>query len=272
MKGISKTATLRKINEHYDFGSTRILEVMRFKFDAPKTIRFYQERQNRLLENLKKLESQPKIQAQIEKDIKAYESFSPIIYTMAFIYSIAHFETFLNSITEALLQYYWKTLKTKNKTLTYQEILNFDSIDDLRSSLIQNELMKFSHLSISEKIKYYEERFNVNFKYEKEGDGIRENWNCIERNELIRVFSQRNIILHNGGVINEKYLNSTNEKDFKTGDELKISKKSALESIGLLFRVCGSFKEVGVKKIVFKTAKLFSLEFPAKCFHNDICN
>lgn len=249
MKKVTKTSTIRRINDVYSFGVTRILQMMQFKFDAPKSIELYQQSKNEMLSILRELDSEPDMQRHLEEEIQTFESYTPIVYTMAIIYAIAHFEAYLNGLTESLLQFYWKTLKSRNKTLTYEEALNFESIDDLKNSLIKNEMMRFSHMGMNEKIKYYEEKFNVTFKYERIENSIRKNWNCIEKEGLIKVFAQRNIILHNGAVVNEKFLNITQESNTQVGDVIKINKDDALDSIGLLFRVCDSFRQVGINKV-----------------------
>jgi hypothetical protein len=158
----------------------------------------------------------------LKDEIDSFEGHSDIVYTMSLIYGIAHFEAFFNDLTRTCLAHFWQTLKTKNKTMTHEEVLAFDNIDDLKNYLIEKEVIQFSHFGIKEKVEYLENKFHVTFSYIRQ-KGKRLNWNCIELDDLINLFAKRNLILHNRGIVNDIYLRICKNEELQIGESIEIS-------------------------------------------------
>src|SRR5207253_9330504 len=123
-----------------------------------------------------------------------------VIHPMTIIYGIAHFEVMVSEMTKVLMTYYWRSLISKDKVLSYEEILGFESLNNLKESMIEREISLISFKSIKQRINYLENKFNLKFAYTKQ-KGIRKNWNCIEFDDLIEVHSTRNIIVHNNSIV-----------------------------------------------------------------------
>lgn len=136
------------------------------------------------------------------------------IFTFCFINLIARMEAFLNDVLESV----------------YQEIGK-----DLSEDQMKKSILKFSHSSFKEKIKFLKTKFNLIFP-EIEGHFA----------NLIELFSTRNLILHNNGIVNETYLRINNESEFELGDKRVITEEYLKLSIVLLILVAKSI-EKGIK-------------------------
>ncbi|GAB5528028.1 MAG: hypothetical protein Roseis2KO_59000 [Roseivirga sp.] len=245
---VSKTSTLRGLKKEYEIATSQLLEVLKFMLQTPKRIEDYRIEKEAHLEILELLEPDSQIKDHLSNEIKSLKGQSKIVYSMSLVYGIAHIESYLNNLTRLLLRYYWKNLKTKGRTLTYEEVLNFKSLDSLKENLIEKEVMLFSHMGIDEKISFFEKKLHVEFSYERV-QGIRHNWNCIELQGLKNIFLKRNLILHNGSHVNHEYVKSTGYSDYEPGDKIAIDREYALQSLSLLMRISGSFLSVFKNKI-----------------------
>ncbi|WP_299112013.1 hypothetical protein [uncultured Winogradskyella sp.] len=248
MKRVTKTSTLKGIEEIYSSAITKILETIGYKYDVPDSINVNIDNKIAQIGLYSFKEDDQYMIHHLQEKINTLQGYTNIVYEMALVYCIAQFEAFLNDLTRLLLTYYWKTLITKHKTMSYEDVLKFETMEELKFSLIDKEVMAFSHLSIMEKVKYYEDRFHVKFSYIRQ-KGVRKNWNCIEKETLVKSFATRNIILHNGGVINEKYIFLTGEPKSKIGSSVTIDNRNSMDLMSIIFRVCDSFYQVSKNKV-----------------------
>jgi hypothetical protein len=167
---------------------------------------------------------------------------------MSIVYGIAHFEVLLSGMTRLLLSYFCKSLSTKDKYLTYEEIIKFGEFQSIQEYIIEQEVNSFSFKSIKQKITYLEKKFGLKFTYEKQ-KGIRGNWNCIELNDLIEIHSARNILVHNNSIVNKFYISENPNSKYKIGDKKEINNEYSIHALFVLFRVSDSFYSVIKKKI-----------------------
>ncbi|MEQ8413160.1 MAG: hypothetical protein RIB71_01805 [Imperialibacter sp.] len=175
-----------------------------------------------------------------------------IIQSMSLVYMVAHFEVYLSTVTELLLSFFWESMKSKEKTISYQEALSFSSTKELREHIIAKEIYKVAFGGIKDRINFLETKLNLTFEY-KRLKGVRNNWNSVELESLTEVHSTRNIIIHNNGKIDKRYLFENKTSKFKIGEHREISKEYVLDSSGVLFRVCNSLYHVARKKVTDKT-------------------
>jgi predicted nuclease with TOPRIM domain len=95
-----------------------------------------------------------------------------------------------------------------DKTITYKEAIEFENIDELIKSIRQKEILEFSHSSFKDKIRFLNKKFNLTFpEIEKIQD------------EIIELFTTRNIILHNNGIVNQTYLKQNKKSKLKLGSK-----------------------------------------------------
>lgn len=236
----SKTSVAKQVRQLARSVASRLLELLKLGFDVPEMLQkpygHFQE-----TSVIGPDETQP-------ADFSASASHIPIIRTSFFVYAVAHFDAYLNDLTGVLLKYYWQTLKTAGKTLTYEEILRYDDLEALKDDLIDKEVMVFSHLPIDGKIAYYENKFKIRFTHERQ-QGVRNNRYCVESDELNGIFAARNVIMHNGGIVNDLYIKTVRPNRYKKGDRLEIDKKTLTDAVTCLFRVSCAFEQAARCKL-----------------------
>lgn len=164
----------------------------------------------------------------LNEGISKYES---DIYAFTFINLIARTEAFLNNVLETL--YLWnKNSLISDKTVSYKEIINCENIDELVKGIRENAILEFSHSSFKDKLDLLKKKFRLNFPY-------------IEKHmpRIIELFTTRNIILHNNGIVNKTYLNINKNSEYELGVKLTINKEYIKLTFGLLVLIAKSIED-----------------------------
>ena len=193
------------INEHHD----NLREIDKFVFGTSLSYAFFQDKYSELLEQFKENDKGMKIFNDLNSKIPEYES---EVFVMALINFIARTEAFLNDLLEILFLWKKKSL-ISNKNLSYKEIIESENIDDLIKTIREKEILEFSHSSFKDKINYFGTKFNLSFP---------ELDNSLD--QIIEMFTTRNIILHNNGIVNETYLKINKGSNFELGSKRIIDK------------------------------------------------
>ena len=111
---------------------------------------------------------------------------------MSLSYLISYQEAFLKDYLKAILCDRRFLLKSK-KTLSYEEVCSYNSIDSLVSNLAQREVDSLGFGSIDDFADYYKKKFNIAFQELKGYSKLRE------------ANYRRNLIIHNRSITNELY-------------------------------------------------------------------
>lgn len=129
-----------------------------------------------------------KIYQSLEESVSIYET---EIFRYCFINLIARIDAFLNDIACSI--YLWKK-------------------PSLQEEKRKKILLNFSHLSFKSKLILFRKEFGLTFPN-------------IEAHEsdIVELFSTRNIILHNNGLVNETYLKLNQDSKLEIGDERVVS-------------------------------------------------
>lgn len=246
---MTKTSAIKKLKEIYKMFGDNLYHTINFHIKAPDSIYIYELERALSISKLRlNEEDNEKILADLEKEVKVINELPKIVPPMAIVYGIAHFEVFLAELIKLLYSYYPKSLSSKDKMLNYDSILQYDNMETLINTLIEQETNAFSFKSIKQRVEFFEKKFGLVFKYDKQ-DGIRNNWNCIEMDDLKEVHSTRNLIVHNNSIINKFYVNENPDTKFKVGSKRIVDNDYAAHALFVLFRVSSSFFAVVKKKI-----------------------
>ena len=116
------------------------------------------------------------------------------------------------------------------KTLTLDDLKSFGSIDDAESFLIDQKIESILRGSFSDWIKVLKEDLGLKLGYLDEYE-----------KELIETYQRRNLMVHNGGIVNSIYLSkvdSSYTKEVKSGDKLIVNQEyleTAIDQFHLIF-------------------------------------
>ena len=187
----------------------------------------------------------------IKSELKKITAYPELVQKLAFINIVSHFEVFFQEITWLVLRINWKAFSTSDrKSLTYKNIFQFDSHKSLLDNIISKEVQDFTYKKIRIHIEELKEKYNYS-AHEFIGYDNSEKEKEKRLLQLEEIFETRNIILHNRGYVNEKYLKVITNTDYKIGDQRKIDHEYFTESSTFLVvlgsHILNSFNEKYLK-------------------------
>lgn len=190
------------------------LNVERFLTGTRVSYSFFQDNYPDLLKEFDKKErSEEELEGmEIFKNLKesvcTYES---EIYKYCFINLIARTDAFLNDIARSIYQ--WKK-------------------PDLQEEKREKIILKFSHSSFKDKLKHLKKEFDLIFPKIEEYES-----------SIVELFSTRNIILHNNGLVNETYLKLNKSSELNLGDKRVVGEEYLKFTFVLIIIIAKSIEE-----------------------------
>ncbi|EMY59943.1 hypothetical protein [Leptospira terpstrae] len=162
---------------------------------------------------------------------------------------VSQIDILISDILKKIYSQQENSLKTSQKTLTFEEIFNYSDLEELKSRIIEREiesLLRENHLKQLEQL---ETKLNLTLFSDK--DLIA---NYIELTE------RRNLLVHTNAVVNEQYITNCNNTKFcknpvtvQKGQILEVDSHYIRNSINLVF-------EFGIKFIQIIWRKHFPSE------------
>ncbi|MGN4740451.1 hypothetical protein [Bacillus cereus group sp. MYBK227-1] len=138
----------------------------------------------------------------ILNDRESDQSLHTICSENTFKNFVSVLEDFLKEILEFLFNNYPHHVFQKKEKIELNQLLQYDSLDLLKEKIIKEKIIALSYNNLAEMISYIEKEFNVNFEFPPEIIGA-----------LVEITSIRNILVHNKGVINERFLEKHKGKE-----------------------------------------------------------
>lgn len=154
-----------------------------------KLIKLYSSYRNEQSENMVNLIKNNKTDNFL--DLKSYELFySQMCYARSFDNLLIYFKDILSEII--LKQP--NILKSK-ETERLDFILKYDSIEELQTAIAEKKIKELFYAGIDKIESYFKERLNIDLFKSKE-----------DKNDFNQALKNRNLIVHNRGVISKEYL------------------------------------------------------------------
>jgi hypothetical protein len=135
------------------------------------------------------------------------------------------FQCYIVSIIREVLSVQPRVLMNAQPTLSLEYIFQFNNYEELTSDIVESKVIDLSYQGFQKLKQWCTERgipIVVATKLE---------------NNLIELISLRNIIAHNRGIIDKKYLSIVQESKYKLGAHREIKVEELFESVSLLNRV-----------------------------------
>jgi hypothetical protein len=116
------------------------------------------------------------------------------------------------------------------KAITLDDLKSFDSIKDAENYLIDQKIESVLRSSFSDWKKVLKDEIGLKISYLDDYE-----------DELIEIYQRRNLMVHNGGIINSIYMSKITDKlskGKKIGDKLQVSKEyleDAIDKLHLIF-------------------------------------
>lgn len=163
--------------------------------------------------------SENKIDDDIKKDLNSFgksQVHISILYKNSFISLLSSVEWFFSQILHFYYDKFPESAGIQKKTMTLSDLKNFRTIEDAEKYLIDSKIEEVLRGSFETWLGILKTELSLKLGY----------INQIE-NELVEIYQRRNLLVHNGGVVNSIYLSKVNEnnrKNIKINDTLNIEK------------------------------------------------
>lgn len=126
--------------------------------------------------------------------------FNMFIRDMSLVYLVAEFESFIQNILRIS---FWKKpeiLMSCQKSVTFEELLKSNDIDDLKQRIIEKEILSVVNQDIVEINTCFKQEFNTDLS------------KFVDWKQFKERFYRRNILIHNSGMTNRLYRLKTGYK------------------------------------------------------------
>jgi hypothetical protein len=178
----------------------------------------------------------------VETNLK-YLRLPNLVGNMIIVSLISHFEYFVKTCLGLFLSEEPRPLKSSESKITFSEIIDLPNKGRIISMMIDKEMNDLFGGNIDQICKYLSNKFNVNLK-EIEKHAFKTTGFSMDKEkdrelvedaliaqvtwaDLKEIYNRRNIIVHNDGRVNKKYLTNVgkgNENEYLISDNLYLKK------------------------------------------------
>ncbi|NQV80921.1 MAG: hypothetical protein HQ495_10235 [Alphaproteobacteria bacterium] len=130
-----------------------------------------------------------------------------------------------------------ETLHWENEKFPVKEILDFDSIDDLRAHIVERRVNELSYKSINDLAKYLRDKSNLElFQNER------------ETTQLTLYVEVRNLAVHNRMVMNKRFVERTNGSENNIGKRLTPEFVDLSKAISITIEIASRLDAAAIEK------------------------
>jgi hypothetical protein len=213
---------------------SELLKLLSFQEDAKAGYRLreqkYDELQNEIRNRFKEINSGSEKPSSLQKirasvQLNDFENRHPVhfedtINNSVIIYSCSIFDVYLNKTLEHLFEANPRILSTSKKTISYETVFT-KSFEIIKADIINREINELSYKRIDERINFMSEKFDLDIEF-VEAKTVYFSPR-INKDLLIKSFALRNLILHNGGIVNRIFLDLVSDSNYKLGETIEVS-------------------------------------------------
>jgi hypothetical protein len=170
---------------------------------------------------IKKLKNRPlKLKSKESKDLlNIFKSKLPTFNTKILYQNIViTLCSYLEILISDLIRIHYTASKSSilnDATINFSEIKHLQTIEEITELLIDKKIFDFTHESFDKWLNFFTHKINLEIKslinlYEK---------------PLIELFQRRHLFIHNGGIVNQNYIQNVDSSYLKSlGGEIKVEK------------------------------------------------
>ncbi len=156
---------------------------------------------------------------------------------------VSYLEQSFSDMCHAILRTHPQILSLNEKSLTFDEISKCSNLEEAKDFLISEEIEKLLFKPLSSFLDFFE-----NTVFKTEFPNLK-----LFKQEIIEIKERRNLLIHNGGVVNTKYVNCVDRKlqdkyKAEVGKKLGLGKSYLQESID-------RFELIGLEILFFGALK-----------------
>jgi hypothetical protein len=115
----------------------------------------------------------------------------------------SEFDAFIGALLKIIYSEKPELLKNISREITYENLSTYNNIEAIKQEMLEKQIDSFRRGSYVDQFTTMESKFVIKLREFKE-------WG-----EFVELSQRRNILVHNGGRVNEQYLKVCNEQGFK---------------------------------------------------------
>lgn len=167
---------------------------------------------------------------------KLFRQFPELVRVLGLIYLVAIFESYLVDIVRGILLTCPDALKS-GRQFTAEAIIKLGDQKQIISYLAEKEVEDLK--SFPDVVNYFDNKFNINL-----------NASGVPVENIVEILATRNIHVHNGGIVNQRYLELVGGSTLKVGAYKPVTREYLIDSISLI-RTLVEFTNTEVQRKYF---------------------
>jgi len=157
---------------------------------------------------------------------------------------VDNFQIYLVDLIRVVLHAKPAMLSTRQQTLTLEELLRYDRIEDLIHDIIEKRINALAYEGFGDLQAWCGER------------GIEIHVPKGHRDAVVELIATRNVIAHNRGLVDDKYVRAIRMSRFNSGEVRRLDVDDLFGALALLHRVVGETDRLAVEKFQLSTVPM----------------
>jgi hypothetical protein len=181
----------------------------------------------------------------------------PINFVVSFV---SQYDAFLGGLIRSMFIAKPELLNSSEKSIQFSELMEFNSIEEARESLIEKEVESVIRESHLKQFKWLETKLGITLRKD-----------LPSFSDFIEITERRNLFVHSNGIVSRQYLAVCKENQVK--DIEKVTLGEQLIATPIYFRKCYAVLfEIGVKlgQVIWRKLKPHELD-DADTHLNNVC-
>ena len=156
---------------------------------------------------------------------------------------VSEFDSFMSATLKAFYRLRPEALNASGRTMTYSELVAFDSIDAAREHIVDKEVESFLRSSHSEQFRTLESKLDIRLRKD-----------LAVWKDFIELTERRNLFVHNDGIVNEQYMQVCSSEGYdcsetKKGALLGVSKHYFSKAHEVIYELAAKLSYVLWRKL-----------------------
>lgn len=235
---MNKKKATEELHSHYRIFADSSFNALSLNFDVPNAMEYLKlEREIAIKKHILSPDiTEKQIIASerfLKDELKKIGDYPLILYPMVLVYTISLFEIFLKHTIKILLTFNKNVLTENDRKIPLNLVLSFANYNELIDDLLEKFVHDLGYKSIKDQISFLNEKIKINLSFKKK-NGLIENRRFIDTVGIQEIFLVRNLLLHNGGIINKQYKDLSKKTGAVEGEKIEISKEFLDKSLDIL--------------------------------------
>jgi len=148
---------------------------------------------------------------ELEKNLVVSRIAFKVIPRSLFVCLISQFDAFFNSLVKKIFELYPEKLNSSEKALTYAQLIEFKSIDQIKEYIVEKEIESVLRENHTYHFEWLEKKLGITLRKDLSI------WST-----FIELTERRNLFVHNDGIISNQYISTCRKNNIKLDKNDKV--------------------------------------------------